>query len=362
MKSIKIGFLLVVTLIVTVFNCEKTKKEPVEEIEKEEDLAKTFDGTLKVLALNMWHEGTAVDGGFDAIAEVLLQTEADIVMLCETNNYNETIFSNRIKDKMKTMGVDYYTFHSAKSSTVLSKYPIVSMPSIETTSLTKCIVKLDETTQLAVYGAHLDYTHYACYLPRGYDGITWKKLPEPILDIDQILEQNKASKRDEAINVFVTDAVKEQEKGNLVFLAGDFNEPSHLDWTEATKDLFDHNGTVVPWHNSVTLQQNGYLDAYRQKYPNPVTHPGFTWAAYNTNVELSKLTWTPEADDRDRIDFVYYNEDERLTLEDVIIVGPSGCIVRGQGEEDTSLSDKFLLPKGKWPTDHKGVLATFKIK
>ncbi|WP_242204515.1 endonuclease/exonuclease/phosphatase family protein [Aestuariivivens insulae] len=362
-KKTALKFIFAAFVFVTSCKCsneDNEKKQPDENTTPEAMV--DFNGELKVLALNMWHEGTAVNGGFDAIADIILQTEADIVMLCETANYNETIFSNRIKDKMKALGVAYYTFHSAKSSTILSKYPIVSKPAIGTTSLTKCIVKLDESKQLAVYGAHLDYTHYACYLPRGYDGITWKKLPEPITNINEILQQNLDSGRDEAIEIFVNDAAEEQKKGNMVLLAGDFNEPSHLDWTETTKDLYDHNGTVVPWHNSVTLQESGYLDAYRVKYPDPVTHPGFTWAAFNTDVQLSKLVWTPEADDRDRIDFIYFNQDARLTLNDVIIVGPSGCIVNGQGKEDTSLQDKFLLPQGKWPTDHKGVLATFKIE
>lgn len=352
--------LIVIVLVFTIFNCERSGKERNETVKPE--AVKTFKGDLKVLTLNMWHEGTVVDGGFNAIAEVIHQSEADVVMLCETNNYDQTIFSDRIKKKMEALGVSYNTFHSGKSSTILSKYPIISTPPISTSSLAKCIIKLNNTIELAVYGAHLDYTHYACYLPRGYDGITWEKLPAPILSVDEILAQNKLSKRDEAIEVFVADALKEQQDGKLVVLAGDFNEPSHLDWTEATKGLFDHNGVVVPWHNSVTLQEKGYLDAYRIKYPNPVTHPGFTWAAYNKDVPLSKLTWAPEADDRDRIDFIYYNSHERFSLDDAIIVGEPDCIIRGAGAKDNTLLDKFLEPKGKWPSDHKGVLATFKIK
>lgn len=359
MKKISlIGFLILIVIC-----CSSNAAIKDEQEEENPEVTKThFDGVLKVLSLNTWHEGTSVNGGFNAIAEVIIQSEADIVMLCEINNYNNTIFSKRITEELKNRGVTFFSFNSGKSPIILSKFPIVSKPAINSVSLTKCIVKLNETIQVAVYAAHLDYTHYACYLPRGYDGITWKKLSAPILDISKILAQNKASTRDEAIELFVNDASSEREKGNLVLLAGDFNEPSHLDWTFETKDIFDHNGTVVPWHNSITLKENNYLDAYRVKYPNPVTHPGFTWAAYNTDVDFSKLLWAPDADERDRIDFVYFNKDPRLTIEDVIVVGPSGSIVRGAGVEDQTLLDKFLLPKGKWPSDHKGVLATFKIE
>ena len=353
---------MVMTLVLVMFNNCESKKLTEDQIEDSTAPRVEFNGTMKVLSLNAWQEGTMVNGGFDALVEIIIQTKADVVMLCEIRNYNNTIFSSRISEALKNRGETYYTFNSAKSPIILSRFPILSKSSINSTSLTKCIITLNDRTQAALYAAHLDYTHYACYLPRGYDGNSWEKLPDPILDIDQILEQNKASQRDEAIQLFVNDAEKEKQKGNLVFLAGDFNEPSHLDWGEDTKDLFDHNGMVVPWHNSITLKEQGYLDAYRIKYENPITHPGFTWAAYNTYVNLSKLIWAPEADDRDRIDFIYYDKNNRTNLEDIIIVGPTGCIANGQGYEDTSLQDKFLRPNGIWPSDHKGVLATFKIE
>ncbi|WP_034044955.1 endonuclease/exonuclease/phosphatase family protein [Wocania ichthyoenteri] len=354
--------LIFTTILIATSYCCNSKITQEKETEQQIIPEITFNGTLKVLTLNTWQEGTSVNGGFEAIVEVILLSEADVVTLSEIRNYNDTVFSNRLVNALELKGEAYYSFNSGKSPIILSKFPITSKPAINSSSFTKAIIKLDEKTKVAVYAAHLDYTHYACYLPRGYDGITWEKLPEPILDVHKILEQNKASRRDEAINLFVNDAAKEQQNGNIVLLAGDFNEPSHLDWIEATKDLFDHNGTIVPWHSSVTLQQNKYLDAYRVKYPNPVTHPGFTWAAYNINVELSKLVWTPEADDRDRIDFIYYHKNERLALKDIIIVGPSESIVRGNGVQDNTLFDTFLKPQGIWPTDHKGVLATFKIK
>lgn len=342
-------------------SCSKDKEATkVEEVSGLKPKIK-FKGSLKVLSLNTWHEGTSVNDGFNAIAKTVLQTKADIVMLCEINNYDNTIFSDRIVKKLLNMGEKYYSFNSGKSPIILSKFPIISKPSLNTTSLTKCIVELDETTQLAVYAAHLDYTHYACYLPRGYDGITWKKLPKPILDTEKILAQNKASQRDEAIALFIDNALEETEKGNMVLLGGDFNEPSHLDWGEASKNLFDHNGTVVPWHNSITLHKNGFLDSYRIKYPDPVTHPGFTWAANNTNVQLDKLVWTPEADDRDRIDFIYYWPHKRLLLKDVVIVGPVGCIVKGKRVAENPGQDTFLEHQGVWPSDHKGVLAVFEI-
>jgi endonuclease/exonuclease/phosphatase family metal-dependent hydrolase len=319
----------------------------------------SFDAQLKVLSLNTWHEGTTVKGGFDAIVEVILQSEANIVLLSEVRNYNGVLFTEHILEALKEKGMTFYCSNLKSDAVVLSKFPIESTSAING-SITKCMIRLNKKTSIAVYAAHLDYTHYACYLPRGYDGVDWKKLPQPILDTEKILQQNIDSDRDEEIALFVKDAQEERKKGTLILLGGDFNEPSHLDWTAATKDLFDHNGTVVPWHNSLTLQNNGFLDAYRVKYPDPVKNPGFTWPAYNTNVEFSKLLWAKDADERDRIDFIYFYPNKKLSLKDAVIVGPTGSIVKGKGVEMQD-QDKFLKPNGIWPTDHKGVLATFSI-
>ncbi|MDX8000367.1 hypothetical protein FE394_14465 [Xenorhabdus sp. Reich] len=128
-----------------------------------------------------------------------------------------------------------------------------------------------------------------------------------------------------------------------------------------TKNIFDHNGTVVPWTSIKLLTNADYIDTYRAKYPDPVTYPGFIWPANNVNVDISKLAWAPKADERDRIDFVFYHSDPRLTVQDAIIIGPSGSIVKGKRVEETS-HDKFKQPKGVWPTDHKGVLITFSLK
>jgi hypothetical protein len=333
------------------FSPKTTIKSPTEN---------NFNGELKVLSLNTWHEGTSVKGGFDAIVEVILQSKANVILMSEIRNYKGVVFTEHILEALKAKGSLFYSSNLLSDAVVLSKFPIEATSSINSGSLTKCMIRLNKKTSIAVYSAHLDYTHYACYLPRGYDGIDWKKLPEPIVDTEKILKQNIDSGRDEAIALFVKDAQEERQKGNLVLLGGDFNEPSHLDWTVATKDLFDHNGTVVPWHNSVTLLNNGFLDAYRVKYPDSVKNPGTTWPAYNTDVELSKLLWAKDADERDRIDFIYFYPNKKLSLKEAVIVGPVGSIVKGKGME-TQDQDQFLKPNGIWPSDHKGVLATFAI-
>ena len=324
---------------------------------------KTKGTGLKVLQFNIWQEGTVVEGGFDAIIDEIIRLDVDLIALSEVRNYNDKALSARLVKALKAKGLTYYSERSEDSG-ILSRYPIVEQEALypvnnDQGSITKAIINVDGK-EIAFYSAHLDYRNCSLYLPRGYDGSTWAKLPAIITDTALIAADNLKSKRDEAQDAFIKDAHNERKQGRIVLYAGDFNEPSHLDWIPATKDLFDHNGVVMPWQNTLKLEKAGFVDAYREKYPNPVTHPGFTFPADNPLVDIKKLAWAPEADDRDRIDFIFYHKEDKISLRDITIVGPKGDIVRNK-RVFAETEDPILLPKDKWPTDHKAILATFHL-
>jgi len=108
---------------------------------------------------------------------------------------------------------------------------------------------------LSVCSAHLEYTNYAVYLPRGYDGNSFKPIrldpngiPVPVTDVERIRAMDAASSRDEAIDGFINHAKSHPETD--IILAGDFNEALHLDWTAATANRFGHHGVAIEWRNS----------------------------------------------------------------------------------------------------------------
>ena len=318
--------------------------------------------TLRVLQMNIWHEGTIVKGGFEAIADEIVNADADIVFFSEVRNYNGSKFIFRMTDALAKRGKTYYGKHHTLDVGILSKYRIEHQEEIYPQgkgygSILKATCRI-AGHPVSIYSAHLDYKNYACYLPRGYDGATWKRLATPVVDPDSILAANRIAQREEAIGIFLTDAGKELTQGNIVLLGGDFNEPSHLDWQKDTRYLWDHNGAIVNWDCSRMLYEKGFKDAYRVLHPNPVTHPGFTFPSDNKDAPVNKLSWAPEADERDRIDFVYYYADKRLKPIAAAIVGPSTSIVRSERTEEKS-KDSFLTPKKVWPSDHKAVLITF---
>lgn len=198
-----------------------------------------------VLQWNIWQEGTMIEGGFEAIADEVAQVDADIVFFSEVRNYNGTFFISRIIEALKKRGKTYYGEHNPLDVGILSKYNIsqqeIIYPNSGCGSILKATIGIAGHT-IAVYSAHLDYKNYACYLPRGYNGSTWKKMTQPVHNADSILAANRIAFREEAIEVFIENARQDIAEGAIVLLGGDFNEPSHLDWQEDTKDLWDHMG------------------------------------------------------------------------------------------------------------------------
>lgn len=319
---------------------------------------------ISVLQFNIWHGGTSFPGAYDAVVDEIVRLNPDFVTFSEVRNEEDSHFCDRIVASLKARNQTYFSFYSSDAG-LLSRFPITDHSKIYPEegvggNTTYRLVTRVENMEVAVYSAHLDYIHYAPYLPRGYDGFTWKKLPAPVTDVDSILTSNLTSKRDEALNAFIREAQKDIAAGRMVIVGGDFNEPSHRDWTEAVKDSFDHRGCVVPWTSTIMLEKAGFIDSFREKYPNPLTHPGFTYPADCKQVDVSKLAWTPEADDRDRIDFIFYHPHKGVKLKDCVIVGPKGSIVRNQRTEECS-QDVFIEPGGSWPTDHKALLTTFTL-
>ena len=273
---------------------------------------------------------------------LLFRLKPDFVTFSEVRNYNQTRFCDRIVQSLSQKGETYYSFYSNDSG-LLSKYPIADSTTVfplkdDHGSIYRLVSSI-YGREIAVYTAHLDYLSDAYYNVRGYDGSTWKEIPIPET-VQEVLAVNDASLRDDAIRNFVAAAKKDIAAGRIVVLGGDFNEPSHLDWIRETKDLYDHHGLIIPWTVPLILDNNGFIDTYREVYPDVLAYPGFTFPADNPLIPVNKLT------------------SEGLSVKDAVIFGPEGSICKSQRIKETS-KDRFITPLAVWPTDHKGLLVTF---
>ena len=333
--------------------------------------AATRDFTF--LQLNLWEGIANVANGQEALIKQLAELKPDAASFCEfTSEDNARTILSAVADELyKRTGIRYtYTCKGGSGTRgLLTRHPVLSADAVNGTLWFYRTVIDFYGQQMALYASHAYHMYYACYLPRGYgDGSSpygWDKLADgPITDVDFILEREEKSGRTQIARDLAADTRTQQEQGRLCIFGGDLNQPSHLDWTEAMKDKYEHNGCVVAWPVSTTCYADGMKDAYREVYPDPATHPAVTWPVHNKDAR-KETQWAAEADERDRIDFVYYRPDAKFAPKKAQIMGPSSMISKSAVVEDQFIdkAEELIEPVGGvWPSDHRGLFITFEVQ
>lgn len=312
---------------------------------------------VSFMTFNLWHDGTSVTNGLDKIRDVIAAANPDVIGFTEVSEATTL----KIQDALAAIGRNYSRGYVESDVSILSKYPITSSGMVES-RVARFGIKVNGNSLTALI-AHLDYTWYACYLPRGYNGSNpdWNMIddgngnPAPVTDVNRILAYNLTAGRDESIKAVLNYAAARTEP---VVLLGDFNEPSHRDWTSRTKDLFDHHGTVIPWNSSTSLEGGKFVDAFREVYPDEVRNPGFTWPSFADG--KGSTSWTPKADERDRIDFVFY-KGTGVTARSAALVGPRRSYALNALTTANTTDEKFIADSLPWPSDHKALFATLRF-
>lgn len=279
---------------------------------------------LKVLSMNIWKGGLKVDDYNRKQIAAIAKSGADIVGLQESANGHATNLA------------DALGWHSwqGQDSSIISRYPISKKYGAVTDQSGAVRVALDgDENQVIVHNCHPTAYPYGPYDPC-FDG----------KDSDAIMTTEKDSGRVEQIQQIIdsmTDALSNAAKVP-VLLVGDFNAPSHLDWTDATNS--SHCGIgQFDWPTSKVPVDAGLTDAYRELHPDPAAEPANTWSPiYLTNDE-----YDGRDEPMDRIDFVYYKGGLTPEKAETYVVGSPTAQPHHSGNE--------------WPSDHKGVLVTFKV-
>ncbi|AGH80887.1 putative endonuclease/exonuclease/phosphatase family protein [Psychromonas sp. CNPT3] len=351
---------------------------------------------LTVLTANVWNElshdyNDAIENPEGKIAYLLAVDEmknakADIILLQESGGTSARLAED----------LNMYLWQGSDviaDTAILSKYPIMevfdntsslnSKDESDTARRANVGVKLDVNGRdVVVWSNHLDYTHYINYDARGGDGVTWSARfgCVQVTDTDELYRKNMASKRPAQIQ-YVIDNVKPLiHSDTLIIVGGDFNEPSGLDWTDATESMFDHKGVSFNYESNKRLLNAGLTDTYREIYPDPVTHPGITWPYNNEDSWMDTKSYLRQCgrylDDRDRIDFIYYNAQATgVKLSASTVVGPySKEFFKPVDDNDYSqLQDiheglnidedgKSHYSKRQWPSDHLWYKSVFSLQ
>ncbi len=203
----------------------------------------------------------------------------------------------------------------------------------------------DDTVVLSKFPITQTYTDgVKVALPNGQDAYIWNVHLEPFpyepyeIRDGSITTESAAIASAESTRGNGMDSVLNQMSGALasgdpVFLVGDFNEPSALDWTVAAAPL--HFGLPVAWPASMKAFADGMGDAFRDFRPDEVLDPGNTWTPEPGGNEV-----------HDRIDQIYYAGTD-LVVTDALVYG-----------ENLTNADVVVSP---WVSDHRAVVADFEI-
>ena len=280
---------------------------------------------FKVMAWNILRSGNQIENGVDNVADMIKEINPDIVLMVETYGSGPYI--------AKKNG---YNFHLvAKEGTALD----------------------DKSVNLSIYskfpfGERID-TDYPFFLggieifinnqkvrffSNWFHYQPWNNKPEDMgKTVQELLEWERTEHRYNMIQKVLPYFEKYAKESDSIpiIVGGDMNSPSHLDWSEKTKNI--HNGLVVPWYSTKVFEDLGFTDSFREKNPNPIKYPGITWDH-------------KERDDSHRIDYIFYKGKKLKSTQ-------SKTYMQFFNEQIEINNKRFA-----YPSDHGIVVTTFKLK
>ena len=277
----------------------------------------------------------------DDIARVITACRADVVGVQEDDASDGLL---------KELGRDWHRAGtSAKNSNVYSKHPLTQIAGG---------VRVHLPNNRSVVVVNTAWAPIGGYGP----SVVQKRLEKGDVpqDLDkfetQILKATSGIARGPRGYLNLINRVKPLiEAGEVVVVTGDFNEPSHQDWTQAAAergmDRWVKNTSGRPlrfkvaWAGSVALEKVGLRDAYRTRFPDEIKKPGNTWTPPYPDELPGRQPYHHQVLDRiDRIHFTGVH----LRVLDAAVVG-----------EDKNTCE--IVHSGPWVSDHRAVVATFEF-
>lgn len=311
-------------------------------------IAATNLAKLRVLSFNILQGGgNAANVGFrdqdfggsrlDEIAAVIRCSNANVVGIQEDDRTGKLLAE--LGKEWTRVGSVYSTF----KLTSLVKANWLTVVRVETAK-----------GPIVVANCHWRPSKYGPFLVQDY--LRKNGVPNDLIAFEQaILKESDRTSGDRGYQQTV-DAIRPLlESGETVVLTGDFNEPSHLDWTKAAAengmDRWVKNATATPlrfpisWKGSQVMKKLGLKDAYRTRFPNETQSPGNTWPPPYPDKTPGRRPYSDQV--LDRIDMIYFAG--KLKLQNAAVIG-----------ESKGMSD--IVFKGRWPSDHRAVLSVFDVE
>jgi len=268
---------------------------------------------LRVLSWNIW----SADANYAKINEVIQTTGADVIGFQELGRVGSVVSSLET-----ATGEDWHSH-----GMIISRFPIIG-----TSGLGALIQITPEQT------AWVFNVHFAPYPYQPYD-LRDGRLAQNEAVVVAAAESVRGGQVDSLVTAITNNGA--MDAGVPVFVTGDFNEPSHLDWTQEASDATARPYDLkVEYPTSKKMTTLGLGDAFRTVWPDEVARTGYTWTPGTPppNVGTTEV--------HDRIDFVYYWGTGVTAIGAVTV-----------GIDDTNPNTDIAITR--YPSDHRAVLGTF---
>lgn len=288
---------------------------------------------LDVMTFNVWGTETSASGRA-AIVNAINASGADVVGFQEMNDASDgQLIANALGGT--------WNYYNQGGKGVLSRYRVVDVA----TNNHGVQLEFAPGHEAWVFNVHLPHAPYGPYQLNGipYHGGTLYDPNKPS-DITAVIQDQKdarGAQMDAALASMQTAGALDGD--TPVFLTGDFNEASHLDWTAKANAAGVHVAEVA-WPTSIKLADAGLKDSWRSVHPNEVADLGNTWSPILDSSSINNGKPEPQ----DRIDLVYFGG-TNVSAIDSRTVGPTGGLVT----EGVETAD--------YGSDHNAVVSTMRI-
>lgn len=292
------------------------------------------DTELTVMSFNIYGGGANEGKPVDDTLAVIRAVNADIIGVQETRIESDPCTAEACPAAGESVAGKLaealgYHLHEQTAvndalwaNAILSRYPIGKATPNDTG------VEVDVNgRKVLVFNIHLDDSPYQPYQLLGIE-----YGPFPFLKTADEAIRAASETRGPALGLLFDDMAV-AGGADASFVMGDFNEPSHRDWTEAAVKA-GHHPMVVAFPAVKAIEEKGFVDTFRTIYPDPAAKPGFTWTPTSEP--------TDKEDHHDRIDFVL----ARAKALQVLSAGIVG--------EKAPEADIVVTP---WPSDHRASMA-----
>ena len=226
------------------------------------------DQDLRVLVWNVLRGGNNVEQGPEKALAVIRAANPDIVLLQESYD----IKGDRPRLGEWLAGQLQWHQHQAQSAHLCVLTPLTLEATFFHHEWHGVGARLRDAhgRELLAWSIWIDYRSFVGYQLRDNPDMGDKELLEA-----ETVRSNR-SKQATAILAHL------RESGQLnadlpLLVGGDWNCPSHLDWTEDTARVYKHR-RPLPLPVSQSMYDAGFTDTFRMLHPNPVQHPGITWS------------------------------------------------------------------------------------